>query len=183
MRNKGQYYQVKGAKNNNKATVIDGYLSDERRRYNDRRDKPRNRDRRDRKDRDRKERRQKKKAKDRFSRHITKEECDKILAETKDFKNPILHIGEISISRFNPNVCYVTVPTSDRDIRISGFVDRNRAFHGDKVIVTIYPECEWMLAIKPELTAFQNVLDDMAGKSGKNLLKGVGKKIAKDLYE
>eukprot|EP00486_Rosalina_sp_Unknown_P013888 CAMPEP_0201595902 /NCGR_PEP_ID=MMETSP0190_2-20130828/192749_1 /ASSEMBLY_ACC=CAM_ASM_000263 /TAXON_ID=37353 /ORGANISM="Rosalina sp." /LENGTH=704 /DNA_ID=CAMNT_0048056045 /DNA_START=685 /DNA_END=2796 /DNA_ORIENTATION=+ len=169
MRNRGQYYQVKGNGNGNGAINDDR----DRSRYNnnkdrDRRDRDRgdrdrdnnNRNRRDRKDRDRKERRHKKKAKDRFSSHVTKEECDKILAETKDFKNPIIYVGEISISRFNPNVCYVSVPNGDRDIRISGFVDRNRAFHGDKVIVTIYPECEWMLAIKPEITAFQNVLDE-----------------------
>eukprot|EP00485_Elphidium_margaritaceum_P009111 CAMPEP_0202688440 /NCGR_PEP_ID=MMETSP1385-20130828/3959_1 /ASSEMBLY_ACC=CAM_ASM_000861 /TAXON_ID=933848 /ORGANISM="Elphidium margaritaceum" /LENGTH=1425 /DNA_ID=CAMNT_0049343427 /DNA_START=145 /DNA_END=4422 /DNA_ORIENTATION=- len=96
----------------------------------------------------------------RFSRHIHKQYADHILEETMHFKSPVILVGEVSISRFNQNICYVRVPGIDRDIRISGFVDRNRAFQEDKVIVSLYPEIEWMAAIKPELTAFQNVLDE-----------------------
>merc|ERR1712129_454432 len=68
--------------------------------------------------------------------------------------------GEISLSRYNPNVAYIRVDGLDRDIRISGFVDRNRAFNGDKVTVSIYPEIEWLSAIAPEIKEFQKRMDE-----------------------
>merc|ERR1712154_298025 len=95
-----------------------------------------------------------------FSKHLSKNEIDRILKECDGWKCPVLYVGEISLSRFNPNVAYINVDGLDRDIRISGFVDRNRAFHGDKVAVSIYPEIEWLSAIRPEIKDFQNRLDE-----------------------
>merc|ERR1712129_263859 len=68
--------------------------------------------------------------------------------------------GEISLSRYNPNVAYIRVDGLDRDIRISGFGDRNRAFNGDKVTVSIYPKIEWLSAIAPEIKEFQKRMDE-----------------------
>merc|ERR1712129_621830 len=68
--------------------------------------------------------------------------------------------GEISLSRYNPNVAYIRVDGLDRDIRISGFVDRNRAFNGDKVTVSIYPEIEWLSEIAPEIKESQKRMDE-----------------------
>merc|ERR1712154_754389 len=99
-----------------------------------------------------------------FSKHLSKNEIDRILKECDGWKCPVLYVGEISLSRFNPNVAYINVDGLDRDIRISGFVDRNRAFHGDKVAVSIYPEIEWLSAIRPEIKDFQKRMDEREAK-------------------
>eukprot|EP01084_Bolivina_argentea_P291393 500809_1 len=104
--------------------------------------------------------RQRKRDRHKFSKYLSKTEVDRILEDTKTLENPVLYMGEISISRFNPNVSYVSVDGLDRDIRISGFVDRNRAFHEDTVVVSLYPQIEWMSAIKPEIKEFQDRLDE-----------------------
>jgi len=161
---KNKQYRVKGSSasdeyNNEdnkrnrkrKAAVVDEYLSKDRQRDQDNKQK---------KGKKEKKGKKKRRGQNRFASHLNKEEADKLLEETKSFKSPVIHIGEVSISRFNQNVCYVRIPGSDRDIRISGFVDRNRAFHGDQVVVSLYPEVEWMAAIKPEITAFRDVLDE-----------------------
>ena len=36
----------------------------------------------------------------------------------------------------------------------------DRAFHGDVVAVTLYPEVEWMQVIKQDIIDFKNVLDE-----------------------
>jgi len=110
--------------------------------------------------RQRPERQQKRRNKNRFSRHLPPAEVDRLLADTKDFANPIVYIGEVSLSRYNPNVAYVSVDGLNRDIRVSGFVDRNRAFHGDVVAVTIYPKVEWMQVIKQDILDLKDVLDE-----------------------
>jgi len=101
----------------------------------------------------------KKRSRDKFSKHLSREDTDRVLEDTASFENPVLYKGEISLSRYNPSVAYVSVEGLDRDIRISGRADRNRAFHGDVVTVSIYPEKEWLQAIRQEVVDFKEALD------------------------
>lgn len=103
---------------NQKAAVVDAYMDSERRqrRPNDRERKGKN---------EKKSKKEKRRSRNRFAKHLNKQQTNKVLEETKSFKNPVLYTGEISLSRYNPSVAYVTVNGIDRDIRISGFVDRS----------------------------------------------------------
>ena len=40
-------------------------------------------------------------------------------------------------------LAYVTVPEFTDDILIEGMSDRNRTFHGDDVVVRLYPKEKW----------------------------------------
>ena len=90
-----------------------------------------------------------------FKPHIYTQECDNIM----DQNDAVLFVGEISISKYNPQICYVNVDGIPRDIKICGTADRNRAFHGDIVIVSLYPSQEWTNAISQDVIDFEERLD------------------------
>ena len=71
------------------------------------------------------ERMQKRRNGNRFSRLLPPSEVDRLLRDTAHLENQVVYLGEVSLSRFNPNVAYVSVDGLARDIRISGFVDRS----------------------------------------------------------
>lgn len=130
--------------------MIDAYMRNERGQRDPR-------DRRGKKE--RKSKRERKRSSNRFATHLSKEQTDRVLEDTASLATPVVYTGEVSLSRYNPSVAYVSVDGLDRDIRISGFVDRNRAFQGDIVSVSIYPEVEWMQAIRQEVMDLKDELD------------------------
>jgi len=158
-RSDAQYNSRNRNRNDRQPAIVDAYMKSERGQRDPR-------DRRGKKD---KKSKRDKRRNNRFATHLTKEETDRVLEDTASFQQPIVYTGEVSLSRYNPSVAYVSVDGLDRDIRISGFVDRNRAFQGDIVTVSIYPEVEWMQAIRQEVMDFKNVLDQRDADKARKL--------------
>ena len=94
--------------------------------------------------------------------HILVSEVDELVELNKN----IVYVGELFISRWNPMIAYVHVDEIERDVRVNGLIDRNRAFNGDKVAVSIYPPVEWTAVVKKEMEQYEEELNERDGLAG-----------------
>lgn len=78
----------------------------------------------------------KEKTKSMYMEHLTKSEIEKGLVEQR------ILVGQIRVNGKNPSEAYVTVEGIDRDFKIKGKHNRNRAFHNDTVAIEIVSDQE-----------------------------------------
>jgi DIS3-like exonuclease 2 len=61
----------------------------------------------------------------------------------KGIESQRYHVGTLRILIKSAKFAFVTVPAFSSDIVIHDLKDRNRAFHGDLVVIELYPSTEW----------------------------------------